>query len=200
MSYQTLMNAAANRRSIYALNKKLPISRQEVQQIVEHALLHTPSAFNSQSTRLVVLFGDEHEKVWQFVENTLRAIVPAESFAPTQERINDFKAAAATILFFEDQEVVAGLQQQFPAYADNFPIWADHADAMVQYALWTTLSAADVGVNLQHYNPLPDADIAKEWQIPANWTLRAQMVIGGIAAPAGEKTFKPVEERLKVFG
>jgi nitroreductase family protein len=30
--------------------------------------------------------------------------------------------------------------------------------------------------------------------------LRAQMVIGGIEAPAGEKTFEPVENRLKVFG
>jgi nitroreductase family protein len=26
------------------------------------------------------------------------------------------------------------------------------------------------------------------------------MVIGGIAAPAGEKAFQPVEGRLKVFG
>jgi nitroreductase family protein len=26
------------------------------------------------------------------------------------------------------------------------------------------------------------------------------MVIGGIAAPAGEKAFQPIEGRLKVFG
>jgi len=30
--------------------------------------------------------------------------------------------------------------------------------------------------------------------------LRAQLVFGGIAAPAGEKTFAPVEDRLKVYG
>jgi len=26
------------------------------------------------------------------------------------------------------------------------------------------------------------------------------MVFGGIAAPAGEKTFEPIEKRLKVYG
>ena len=71
---------------------------------------------------------------------------------------------------------------------------------MVQYAVWTTLAAAGIGANLQHYNPLPDAAIAKEWNLPENWLLRAQMVIGGIAAPAGEKAFQPIEGRLKVFG
>lgn len=200
MVYQELQKAAQTRRSIYALNKNLPISNDEVSKIVEHAVLHTPSSFNSQSTRVVVLFGAEHEKVWSFVESALRAIVPAEQFEPTEQKLNMFKAGAATILFFEDQGVVKGLQEKFPSYAANFPIWAEHADAMTQYAIWTTLAAAGVGANLQHYNPLPDAAIAQEYNLPENWTLRAQMVIGGIAAPAGEKTFMPLEERFKVFG
>lgn len=200
MAYQALQQAAETRRSIYALNKNLPISNEEISKIVEHAVLHTPSSFNSQSTRIVVLFGAEHEKVWGFVETALRAIVPADKFEPTEQKLNMFKAGAATILFFEDQDVVKGLQAQFPSYADNFPVWADHANAMMQYAVWITLAAVGVGANLQHYNPLPDAAIAKEYGLPESWKLRAQMVIGGIAAPAGEKTFQPVEERLKVFG
>ena len=193
MTYQTLQQAAETRRSIYALNKNLPISNEEISEIVKHAVLHTPSSFNSQSTRVVVLFGEEHGKVWQFVEDALRAIVPAEQFEPTAQKLNLFKAGAATILFFEDQNVVKGLQEQFPSYAANFPVWADHANAMTQYAVWTTLAAAGVGANLQHYNPLPDAAIAKEWNLPESWLLRAQMVIGGIEAPAGEKAFEPVE-------
>ena len=168
--------------------------------IVEHAVLHTPSSFNSQSTRVVVLFGAEHEKLWQFAEDALRAIVPAESFEPTAQKMAMFKAAAGSVLFFEDQSVIQGLQQQFAAYADGFPVWGEHANAMHQYAVWTTLAAAGVGANLQHYNPLIDKAVAAEWDIPANWTLRAQLVFGGIAAPAGEKTFAPVAERLRVFG
>ena len=186
MTYSVLQQAAETRRSIYALNNTLPLSNEEVTKIIEHAVLHTPSSFNSQ--------------VWHFVEEALRAVVPAEQFEATAQKLNLFKAGAATVLFFEDQDVVKGLQEQFPSYAANFPIWADQANGMIQYAVWTTLAAAGIGANLQHYNPLPDAAIAKEWNLPESWLLRAQMVIGGIAAPAGEKTFQPIEGRLKVFG
>ena len=83
MSVQILQHAAETRRSVYALNKNLPISQKEVVQIVEHALLHTPSSFHSQSTRMVVLFGAEHEKLWDIAKDELRKIVPAERFQPT---------------------------------------------------------------------------------------------------------------------
>lgn len=200
MSVQALQQVAETRRSLYVLNKDLPISTSEVRQIVEHAVKHTPSSFNSQSTRVVVLFGAEHEKLWDIAIAELRKIVPADKFEPTENKLNMFKAAAGSVLFFEDQSVVKGLQEQFPPYAANFPVWADQADAMVQYAIWTTLSAAGVGANLQHYNPVIDAEVAKTWQIPADWALRAQLVFGGIGAPAGEKTFQAIEERLKVYG
>ncbi|MDK4573628.1 nitroreductase family protein [Kingella kingae] len=200
MSVQVLQQIAETRRSVYALNKDLPIAASEVAQIVEHSIKHTPSSFNSQSTRAVVLFGAEHEKLWDIAINELRKIVPAENFQPTEDKLNMFKAAAGSVLFFEDQKVVKGLQEQFVAYAANFPVWADHADAMTQYAIWTTLAAAGVGANLQHYNPVIDAEVAKTWNIPADWTLRAQLVFGGIAAPAGEKAFNPIEERFQVHG
>ncbi|MDO4694547.1 MAG: nitroreductase family protein [Eikenella sp.] len=200
MTYSVLQQAAQTRRSVYALNKNLPLPAAEVVEIIRHAVLHTPSSFNSQSTRVVVLFGAEHEKLWQFAEDALRAIVPAESFDPTRKKLDGFKAAAGSVLFFEDQTVVNSLQARFPAYADNFPVWAEHTDAMHQYAVWTTLAAAGIGASLQHYNPLIDDAVAKEWRIPADWTLRAQMVFGGIEKPAGKKTFEPLEGRLKVFG
>ena len=200
MAYQDVQKVAEKRRTIYALNKNLPLPAAEVAKIIEHAVLHTPSSFNSQSTRVVVLFGAEHEKLWDLTTEALRAIVPAENFAPTEQKLAMFKAAAGSVLFFEDQKVVKGLQEQFPAYAANFPVWAEHTDAMHQYAVWTTLAAAGIGANLQHYNPVIDAAVAKTWNIPADWTLRAQLVFGGIAAPAGEKTFAPLEGRFAVHG
>lgn len=198
--YQTLQQAAETRRSVYALNRNLPLPAADVAAIIEHALRHTPSSFNSQSTRLLVLFGAEHEKLWDIAENALRAIVPAENFAPTAQKLAGFRAAAGTVLFYEDKSVVEGLQAQFPAYADNFPVWADHADAMHQYAIWTALASINVGASLQHYNPVIDEAVARTWNVPASWKLRAQLVFGGIAAPAGEKSFEPVEARLKVYG
>lgn len=200
MSKTTLQTIAETRRSIYALNNTLPISKDDVNQIVEHALLHTPSSFNSQSTRLVVLHGAEHEKLWEITKAELAKIVPADKFAPTEAKLDSFKAGAGTVLFFEDQTVVKGLQDSFPSYAENFPIWADHANAMTQYAIWTTLASENVGANLQHYNPVIDAEVAKTWGIPDTWTLRAQLVFGGIVSPAGDKEFSPAADRLKVFG
>ena len=199
-AYQDVQKVAEKRRTIYALNKNLPLPAAEVAKIIEHAVLHTPSSFNSQSTRVVVLFGAEHEKLWQITEDALRAIVPADKFEPTAQKLAMFKAAAGSVLFFEDQEVVQGLQANFPAYADNFPVWAEHTDAMHQYAVWTTLAEAGIGANLQHYNPLIDNAVAEAWDIPASWRLRAEMVFGGIAAPAGEKAFAPLEGRFKVHG
>ncbi|HGM0495206.1 TPA: nitroreductase family protein, partial [Neisseria gonorrhoeae] len=56
MSRQSLQQAAESRRSVYSLNKNLPVGKDEIVQIVEHAVLHTPFSFNSQSARVVVLF------------------------------------------------------------------------------------------------------------------------------------------------
>lgn len=199
MSVQLFQAIAERRRSVYALDKNTPLTSVQIDQLVEHALLHTPSSFNSQSTRLVVLHGAEHEKLWDATNEILRKIVPAESFAPTEVKLNMFKAAAGTVLFFEDMNVIKGLQEQFALYADNFPVWSHHTSAMHQYAIWTALASENVGANLQHYNPLINDFVATEWKIPDNWQLTAQLVFGGIVAPAGEKTFAPVAERMKVF-
>lgn len=200
MSYAELKKAAETRRSIYALNKNLPVPAAEVVSVVEHAVKHTPSSFNSQSTRVIVLLGAEHEKLWQLTEKALAAIVPADKFQATRDKLASFAAGAGTMLFFEDQDVVKSLQEKFALYAENFPIWAEHTDAMHQYAIWTALASLGVGASLQHYNPVIDQAVAETWKVPASWKLRAQLVFGGIAAPAGEKQFAPLADRLKVYG
>ncbi|WP_298809062.1 nitroreductase family protein [uncultured Psychrobacter sp.] len=197
----TLQQLAEKRRSIYALSNQLPVANDEIVKIVEHAILHTPSSFNSQSTRIVVLFGDDHRKLWDMTEDTLREIVgDEEKFKSTKERVNGFRNGAGTVLFFEDQAVVRGMQEAAPLYADNFPIWASQTSAMHQYVIWTALASIDVGASLQHYNPVIDQKVASAWDIDKDWTLNAQLVFGTIEQPAGEKAFKPVEERMKVFG
>lgn len=198
---KTLEQVAEKRRSVYALSNQLPVSNDEIVKLVEHAVLHTPSAFNSQSTRIVVLFGDDHNKLWQITEDTLRDIVDnEEQFAATKQKMDGFKAGAGTILFFEDHSVVRDMQAAVPLYADKFPIWADQTNAMHQYIIWTALASIDVGANLQHYNPIIDKKVSEQWNIDEHWELNAQMVFGAIEQPAGDKAFKPVEDRMKVFG
>jgi len=188
------------RRSIYALNKDLPITPARIQEIVTEALQHVPSSFNSQSNRVVVLFGAEHDKFWDITTETLKAIVPADKFGSTASRMAMFKAGAGSILFFEDETVVEGMQAKFATYADRFPVWATHSTGMLQHTLWVALEAEGLGANLQHYNPLVDAKVAETWKLPESWKLSAQLVFGGRAGEAGEKTFTPLGEKLKVFG
>jgi len=192
------LSLATQRRTIYALGKDLPLAEDMVVQLVQDAIRQAPSAFNSQSSRALILLGNEHNKFWELVREQLRKIVPAESFHATSDKIDGFAAAAGSVLFFEDQNVVTGLQEQFAAYADNFPVWSEHSSGIAQYAVWLALAEKGIGANLQHYNPLIDSDVQQTWNIPSSWKLRAHMNFGSIAAPAGDKTYMDDDKRFIV--
>ena len=201
VSADTLLSAIKARRSIYPLTKDLgSLTPSRIQQLLSELTLHTPSSFNSQSNRIVVLFGAEHEKLWDITSETLQAIVPADSWQGTADKMNMFKGAAGTVLFFDDQDTIHEYQNKFQAYAEKFDGWATQSNAIQQYLSWTALELEGLGANLQHYNPLIDQRVASEWKLPASWKLNAQLIFGGVGAPAGEKSFKPVDERMKVFG
>ncbi len=192
--------AIKNRRSIYHLDDKVSLSEKEIQDIVDFAVLHIPSAFNSQSTRVVLLIGKEHKKLWNIVKSTLKRMIPEESFEATETKINtSFASGYGTVLFFEDMNIVEGLQKAFPSYSENFPGWSLQTSAMHQLAVWTMLEDAGLGASLQHYNPIIDKEVAETWKLNPKWKLIAQMPFGNPLQPAGEKDYMPLEERVKVF-
>ncbi len=197
---RNLKEALEQRRSYYSLKAGSPIPDAEIEGIVRFAVKHTPSAFNSQSSRLVLLLHDHHAALWRIVKQTLQTVVPPQAFARTEEKIDrSFASGYGTVLFLEDTAVVEGLQRQFPLYADNFPTWSEHTSAMHQLVVWTLLEEAGFGASLQHYNPLVDEKVAAQWNLPANWKLRAQLVFGSIEAPAGEKEYMDRAQRFRVF-
>lgn len=187
------------RRSIYQLGNQETVSEDKITSIVNHMVKYCPTAFNSQSGRVVVLFKKSQQRLWDIVKEALSKVVPADNFAPTEAKINSFAKGYAVILFFEDMAVVEELQKKFPLYADNFPKWSLQASGMLQYLVWTALEKEGAGASLQHYNPLIDEAVQKEWGLPSSWRLISQMPIGSVEAPAGEKSFEPVEKRVKVF-
>ena len=198
--HSEFLKAILNRRSHYALSAESPIPDKALLELVETSVKHSPSAFHSQTGRVVVLLGREHKKLWDIVLETLRGVVPAESFGETEQRIGGFAAAYGSLLFFEEQETVKAMQEAFPLYAQNFPVWSEHAAGMLQIVLWTALEEAGFGASLQHYNPLIDDQVKAGWGLPESWKLVAQMPFGTITAPAGEKDFLPIGERVRVFG
>ncbi|MEF2073593.1 nitroreductase family protein [Consotaella aegiceratis] len=199
MSHNRFVEVLRTRRSQYHLGKSLPLPSEEVADLIKEAIRQAPSSFNSQSSRAIILFGDESAKLWQITKETLRRIAPEEGFAATEAKIDSFAAGAGTILFYEDQSVVQGLQESFSLYADNFPVWSEQASGMAQLAVWAALAEAGIGASLQHYNPLIDEDVAATWDVPSNWKLRAQMPFGSHEKSFGDKTFMDDEARFKVF-
>ncbi|TKI07254.1 nitroreductase family protein [Martelella alba] len=193
------LDAMVTRRSIYAIGKKVPLSEDEITGLIKQAVKHSPSSFNSQSSRVVVLFGSQHEKLWNIIKETLRKIVSAEAFPTTEKKLSAFAAGVGTALFFEDMQVIDTLQKQFASYADNFPIWSEHSTGIAQFAVWSTLAQEHIGATVQHYNPLIDNEVKRTWQLPDSWKLRAQMPFGSIEQQAGEKSFISDQERFRIF-
>lgn len=193
------LNTMKKRRSQYGLNKEVELSDIQIEELIRSATLHTPSAFNMQSSRVVVLYNEHHNTLWDIVKEELRLIVPADKFQGTSDRIDSYKAAYATILFFEDESVSRGFANKFPDFKDNFSLWGQQSNGMLQFAIWNLLSEADLGATLQHYNPLIDKKVASTWNIPADWKLVAQMPFGHIIGDVKDKTFIEIDELMKIY-
>ncbi|KAI0201404.1 nitroreductase [Astrocystis sublimbata] len=198
----SLLDAIKNRSSLHKVTDDVKVSNERIQEIVREAILHSPTPFNCQSARAVVLLKDDHKKFWDIAHGAAKAAVPPQVFEKAFEpRVAMFRAAYGTVLFYESQDALDKVGTKVPMVKAMMPQWSEHATGMIQYAVWTMLCAEGLGVSLQHYSPMVDAPTAKEWNIPADWTLKAQMVFG---QPTGgrlqEKTFEPVEDRLKVYG
>lgn len=191
------------RHSVYALGKDLPLPVAEVVELIKKAVRMTPSPFHSQGARVMILFGDEHMKLWKDV--VLGAIKNVTKDASAYKQSEDkvlgcFAAGAGTVLFFEDNATVEKLQKDFPSYAANFPTFALESSSMAQFAVWATLAEQKIGASLQHYNELIALEVAKTFHVDPKWRLTCQMPFGNIVKPAEVKSFIADEGRFIVKG
>lgn len=114
---KSFKEALKARRTFYRIQNKSTLSDKEIRDLICFAVEFVPSAFNSQTTRVVLLTGKAHEKLWNIVKNVLRKRVPAEVFGKTEEKIDGcFACGYGTILYFEDMAIVRSLQESFPTY------------------------------------------------------------------------------------
>jgi predicted oxidoreductase (fatty acid repression mutant protein) len=186
------------RRSLYELNKDIGVSDEVIKKLLGDAVLHTPSGYNSQGGRIVLLLNEKHDLMWTFTKEALRKALPPERFKQTEIKLDMLGASYGTILFFEDQTVVKGLMEQFPRFQNNFPKWALEASGMLQFVVWSSLADIGIGASLQHYNELIETEVKAAFDIPEDWLLLAQMPFGHPFGPAREKTFLPLEGRLLI--
>ena len=69
------------RRSVYNLNKQLPIFEDKMLEIVNDAVRYVPDAFNMKSQRVVVIVGRKNDEFWNAVYDSL-VVASGGRFSP----------------------------------------------------------------------------------------------------------------------
>ena len=90
-----MIEALRKRRTYYNLGKEIPVSEEEVFDFIKEATELVPDAFDMKSTRIVVLSGEKQEELWDKIYDEFEGKVP-------REKIDGFKNAFGTILYFDD--------------------------------------------------------------------------------------------------
>lgn len=187
-----IVNSLKKRRTYYNIKKELPASIENVIEMVEEITELVPDAFNMKSSRLVIVHGEMQNKLWNTIYNSFGGKVP-------REKIDSFLAGYGTILYFYDSRVVSDMQSKFPAYAANFPVWANQASGMLQLAVWSGLRELEIGASLQHYNPIIDKAVKELLNIPEEYVLIAEMPFGAIGKEPAQKDKEDIKKRVTVI-
>lgn len=195
----TFIDQLKKRRNVSDLGNKIRFSQTYLTELIQESVRSCPSAYHSQSTRVVILYGNSHKKFWDIVREMQRKIVPAHIFEGIELKMDQCVKAYGTVLFYEDQKTIQYLQKKRPFDAKEFPIWSEQTSGMAQFAVWTALADSDIGASLQHYNPIIDEEIAKSFGIDEDWKLRAQLVFGSIEQKIVEKPHIDYAQQFKVY-
>ncbi len=81
----------AKRHSFYNITNDCPLTAEEIENLVQKSLELYPSPFNSQSARVMVLFGKNHKNLWGITAETMLRIVQSVP-SPKAEPIKQWLA------------------------------------------------------------------------------------------------------------
>lgn len=107
----TLLELVKSRRTYYDLKAESPISDDAIESIVQDSVLHVPSSFNTQTSRVVLLLKEEHKKVWDIAIGAMEGLVaaghvPKEMFENhTKPKLDAFRAAYGTVCIACDERL-----------------------------------------------------------------------------------------------
>lgn len=186
------LKAIASRRTVYALKPELPssVTLQDVQSTVQAIIKDTPTSFNSQVNRAIILIGAEHKRVWDETVNSIQGDSGKKKPASARDE------AFGTVVFFTDDRTTEELQSKFPAWAPIFPQFADHSSGAAQVHTWTAFKELGIGGHLQHFNGYVKAALPKS--IPLEWQVHSQLVFG-LPAVAESSPKSYIDNPVKVF-
>lgn len=94
---KSLPDAISSRRSYYQMTTESTIPDARIKELIAHTIKHVPSAFNSQTTRMVVVLKDKHQELWDAIMQVYQVQLPADKFAHAKERMVGFRKAYGTV-------------------------------------------------------------------------------------------------------
>jgi len=188
-SVEGYLDYIKQRRSIRTLQHG-DVSEARIRHIVE-AARWSPSSFNSQPVRLVVLKG-RHGEFWDFVEAQLRAKLTGDQLTRATSRLPGYRAGVFTILFFEDTTVAANTPPG--AAPEVWKSFAVQAMGIAQANVWNAVAAAGLATSNQHINyQIGDEALRAFLGLPETWVSYCVFPVGYANETPAEGTRKPHE-------
>jgi len=187
------------RRSIYTIGTNSDYTKEEITERIRDVMKQVPTAFNSQTTRVVVLFDEAKDKFWDHIYDVQKDVLEGDVWEMMSGTITGSKNGIGTVLFFEDIDAV----KQMPAQGIRGEAYKQNNNANAQYAVWLALTEMDLGATLQHFNVGYeqgfDRGTKEMFDLPDSYEMLAQMPFGSIEQEAGEKDHIDPDEQVKVF-
>lgn len=192
-------NVVKARRTIYVLGNESDYSIEEIVANIRETQKNVPTAFNSQTSRLVVLTGEANDKFWDLIYSVQKDVLNSEVWDFMSPIMTGAKNGIGTVLFFEDRDAVA----KMPTKGQRTEAYKQNNSAISQYAIWLTLADMNLGGSLQHFNVGYeqgfDRSVRELFDLPESYEMIAQMPFGSIAQPAGEKEKINPEEQVRLI-
>lgn len=188
------------RRTAYAIGNNTDLTNKEITERIREVAKEIPSANNSQTTRLVVVFGEDNIKLWSHILDVQKDVMQGAMWDMMSGVMEGAKGGVGTVLFFEDNAAVEGALGK----GERAETYKHHNDANTQYAIWLALTELGLGGSLQHMNigfeQGFDKSVKEMFDLPASYEMIAQMPFGSIEAAANEKEYIDGNEQVRVFG
>ncbi|MDO5457376.1 MAG: nitroreductase family protein [Atopococcus tabaci] len=190
----------AKRRSTYVIGKNTDLSKEEITEALREAAKNVPSSFNSQTTRLILVFDDANERVWKEIHDVQKDVLDGAVWERMSGVIQGAGQGVGTILFFEDRDAV---KENIPAAESQQNLYKQHNDAFQQYSAWLALTELGLGGTLQHFNIGYEQGFDKVFRellnLPESYEMVAQMPFGSIEQEYEAKDYIDSDLEVQVF-
>lgn len=195
-----LSELVKNRRSQYAIGNNTDLTNEEIAERITEIVRDVPTASNSQTTRIAIVFGEENVKLWDHILDVQKDVMPEEMWGMMSGVMEGAKGGVGTILFFEDLDAV----EKMPTSPARVEVYKQNNNANAQYATWLALTDLGLGGSLQHmnvgYEQGFDKSVKELLDLPERWEMQAQMPFGSIEGENEPKEYIADSERVVVIG